>query len=394
MPYKLARPALIGWVLLGLFLLFFPYMHTWPGAASFLDSIDDTTGLGIGGTFGVFQMTTLGVWLVILTGLNILTGYSGQISLGHGAFVAAGAYIAAMLLDQTATPLVVAILAAGVGTMAIGFAIGIPSLRLTGPYLAIATLAIVVSLPQFLKWDKVSEWTKGSTGIDLPSADVPTFLGLDRFMDDSQWLYYSVMAPAVLMTILAWNLTRSRIGRAFIALRDSEIGAQQMGVNVSLYKTLAFAISALYAGVGGGLFAYTQDFVAPDSFGVFQSIEFLVVIVIGGLASTLGSVLAAIFFVYQDGVVEKLAEIVGFPARLRWAFFGVGLILIMIIAPNGVAGLVQRMRRLRWSDVQEVLRQARPGAMIRAVRSHPIAERLGLRDESEHDPDDPDEGRS
>jgi branched-chain amino acid transport system permease protein len=335
-------------------------------------------------------MATLGVWLIVLTGLNILTGYSGQISLGHAAFVASGAYITAILLDQTAAPVVVAILAGAIGTMALGFAIGIPALRLTGPYLAIATLAIVVSLPQFLKWDKVSEWTKGATGIDLPSTDVPTFLGLNRFMDDSQWLYYSVMVPAIIMTALAWNLMRSRIGRAFVAVRDSEIGAQQMGVNVSLYKTLAFAISALYAGVGGGLFVYTFDFVAPDSFGVFQSIEFLVVIVIGGLASTLGSVLAAIFFVYQDGVVERLAEVIGFPARLRWAFFGAGLILIMIVAPNGVAGLV---KTFRLDSVSEVLRQTSPSAIIRALRNHPIVERLGVSSWFGEDPDEPGEGK-
>lgn len=352
MRERFAKPAMVAWALLGFFILFFPYFHTWVGFSWFLENFTETTGIGLGGRFGVFQMTTLWGWLVILTGLNILTGYSGQISLGHGAFVAAGAYIAAILLDRTGTPLAVAILAAGLGTMAIGFAIGIPSLRLTGPYLAIATLAVIVSLPQFLKWDKVTELTKGATGIDLPSADAPTFLGMDAFMDDSQWLYYSVMVPAVIMTVMAWNLMRSRFGRALIALRDSEIGAQQMGVNIPLYKTLAFAISALYAGVGGGLFAYTQDFVSPESFSVFQSIQFLVVIVIGGLASILGSILAAIFFTFQSGVIERLAEVIPGVDRLRWAIFGAVLIIIMITLPSGTAGLT----KIRPADALERLR--------------------------------------
>ena len=378
MARMLAKPATVAWALLGLALIFFPYFHTWAGFSWFLDNLADTTGIGLGGRFGVFQMTTLGVWLVILTGLNILTGYSGQISLGHGAFVAAGAYIVAILLDQTATPLAVAVLAGGVATAALGLAIGVPSLRLTGPYLAIATLAVVVAMPQFLKWDKVSEWTGGATGIDLPSAKVPGLV--DGFMDDSQWLYYSVMVPAVIMTVLAWNLTRSRFGRAFIALRDSEIGAQQMGVNIALYKTLAFGISALYAGVGGGLFAYTQDFVAPESFGVFQSIQFLVVIVIGGLASILGSILAAIFFTFQSGVIARVAEVIPGVERLRWAIFGGALILIMITLPSGTAGITRQLPKLRPGSVIAALRPSAWSGLVRSLREHPLVQRtLGAR---------------
>ena len=264
------------------------------------------------------------------------------------------------------------------GACAIGFAIGVPALRLTGPYLAIATLALIISMPQILKMDAVSEWTRGATGINIPQARSPG--AIDGLVDDRQWLYYSVMFPAIIMTVLAWNLTRSRIGRAFIALRDSEIGAQQMGVNVALYKTLAFGVSALYAGVGGGLFVYVQDFASPESFSVFQSIQFLVVIVIGGLASILGAIFAAAFFTFNAGVISRLAEVM--PAwlpridQLRWAIFGSVLILVMITMPSGAAGLVRRLGAMRPAEVWAAWRCVDLGATVASFRAHPLVERL------------------
>lgn len=371
MPAAL-RTRMIGWALLALVLILFPYLHTWPGFSWFLDHLESTTGINL----SVFQVTSLAVWVVILTGLNLLTGYSGQISLGHGALVAVGAYIAAILLDRTATPVAVAVLAGGVGAGAVGFAIGFPSLRLTGPYLAIATLALIVSLPQLLKHDDlidIARFTGGATGIDLRTAHAPGTV--DGLMDDRQWLYYSTMLPAVIMTVLAWNITRSRIGRAFIALRDSEIGAQQMGVNIAFYKTLAFGLSALYAGVGGGLFVYTQDFASPESFSTFQSITFLVSIVIGGLASILGSVLAAAFFTFQTGVIAQLADYLPAVDRLRWAIYGAVLIVVMILLPTGAAGLVQRLGRLRGAELAALWRAALRSPLA-ALRAHPLFERL------------------
>lgn len=357
------RPALLGWLVLGLLLFFFPFFDGWPGFAWFLRHLEESTGINL----SIFQMTSLMVWVVILTGLNVLTGYSGQISLGHGALVACGAYIAAILLDRTATPVAAAVLLGGLGAGGLGFAIGVPSLRLTGPYLAIATLAVIVSLPQVLKMDAVSDWTGGATGIDLPVATTPS--SIEGLLDDRQWLYYSVMVPAIIMTVLAHNLMRSRIGRAFVALRDSEIGAQQMGVNIALYKTLAFGLSALYAGVGGGLFVYSQDFASPDSFSVFQSITFLVVIVIGGLASILGAIFAAIFFTFQSGVIGRLAEVLPGVERLRWAIFGGALILVMIALPGGAAGLAARLGRLRPAELQAAF-------SLSSLRAHPLVERL------------------
>ncbi|MEX1255299.1 MAG: branched-chain amino acid ABC transporter permease [Dehalococcoidia bacterium] len=333
------RPSLriIAWIILGLALIFFPYFETWPGFHWFLVHLEEQTGINL----STFQMTTFAVWLVVLMGLNLLTGYSGQISLGHGALVACGAYIAAILLEHTATPVGVAVLVGGLGTAVIGFGIGIPSLRLSGPYLAIATLALIVSMPQLLKLDAISDWTGGATGIDLPLARAPG--SIDGLVDDRQWLYYSVMAPAVIMTIIAWNIARSPIGRAFVAIRDSEVGAQQMGVNLAVYKTLAFALSALYAGVGGALFAYSQDFVSPDSFSVFQSITFLVAIVIGGLGSILGAILAAAFFTFQSGVINRLTELLPAVDQLRWAIYGGALIIVMVFLPTGAAGFVRQV---------------------------------------------------
>ncbi len=361
---------LLGWLLLGVGLLFFPYFHTWPGFDWFLQHLESSTGINL----SVFDMTAFAVWLVILTGLNLLTGYSGQISLGHGALVAIGAYIASVLLDRTGTPVAVAILLGGLGAGVVGFGIGVPALRLTGPYLAIATLALIVSMPQLLKLDAINDWTGGASGIDLPIARAPGII--DGLVDDRQWLYYSVMLPAVLMTVLAWNLTRSRIGRAFIAIRDSEVGAEQMGVNIALYKTMAFGLSALYAGVGGGLFAYSQDFTSPESFGVFQSITFLVVIVIGGLASILGCIIAAAFFTFQTGVISQLADYLPAVNQLRWAIYGAVLVLVMISLPGGAAGLVRRLGALRPAEALAAWRRAGPRAVVDSFRAHPLVERL------------------
>jgi branched-chain amino acid transport system permease protein len=368
----------LGWLLLGLALLFFPYFETWPGFHWFIVNLEDKTGINL----TAFQMTTFAVWLVVLMGLNLLTGYSGQISLGHGALVACGAYIFAILLDNTATPVGVAVLVGGLGTAVIGFGIGIPALRLSGPYLAIATLALIVSMPQLLKLDAISDWTGGATGIDLPLVRAPG--AVDGLMDDRQWLYYTVMTPAVIMTVLAWNITRSRIGRAFVALRDSEVGAQQMGVNIALYKTLAFALSALYAGIGGALFAYSQDFVSPDSFSVFQSITFLVAVVIGGLGSILGAILAAAFFTFQTGVITRLTEVIPAVDKLRWAVYGVVLIIVMIFLPTGAAGLVRQVAsgeawRGRLSRLQGLLPGSRPAHAEETAKP-----KEGTRQEGDH----------
>lgn len=340
MASTLYRPRSAVVVLAGFLLVAFPYLHTWPFFDSFLDP------------FRTFQATRFAIWLIILLGLNLLTGYSGQISLGHGALVAIGAYTAAVLMSEYDAPVIVAVLAAGILTGSVGFLLGIPALRLTGPYLAIATLAMMLALPQILKLNGVREWTGGVQGILLPTPHAPD--ALDGLVTDRQWLYYSCMVPALLMTGMAWSITRSRMGRAFVALRDTELGAQHMGINVPLYKMTAFGVSAFYAGIGGGLFVFTEAFMSPDSFDVILSITMLVVVVLGGLASIAGTLFAAIIMTFRIEIVDLFAgvgilEIPGAlsPGReqpadtLRGALYGLMLILTIIFMPRGFAGFLR-----------------------------------------------------
>lgn len=326
----------------------FPYLYTFPFFDGFLEP------------FRTFQAMRFAIWLIILMGLNLLTGYSGQISLGHGAFVAVGAYIAAIFMNELSMPVFLAVLFAGVITGLIGFLIGIPALRLSGPYLAIATLALVIVLPQMLKHPMVDQWTGGVMGISLTTPHSPDSLA-DRATDD-QWLYYVCMVPAVIMTAMAWSITRSRIGRAFVALRDSEIGAQQMGVNVSLYKMTAFGLSALYAGTGGALFIFTQAYLGPASFDILLSLTMMVMIVLGGLGAVVGTIAAAVIMTMRIDLTDFIAGNIPFGDRLgietsRGALFGILLILSIIFTPRGVAGSIEETK------------QSHPGEKLTALGS-------------------------
>jgi branched-chain amino acid transport system permease protein len=348
----------VGLILLLVAVAVFPYLYTWPFFDGFLDP------------FRTFQATRFGLWLIILLGLNLLTGYSGQISLGHAALVAVGAYVTAILMNDgfvgQDVPVAVAVLAAGLLTGGLAFLLGAPALRLSGPYLAIATLAMIIALPQILKLEtfsfagqefhvNIARWTGGVQGILLDRPKAPGLL--EDLVTDRQWLYYEVMVPAVIMTAMAWNVTRSRIGRAFIAIRDTEVGAEHMGVNLALYKMTAFGLSGLYAGVGGGLFAYSEAFMSPDSFEVIKSITMLVAIVLGGLASIVGTVFGALFMAFQSEIVDAMSGLLpsigafeGYlPTtesdfeRLRGAAYSVPLIIFIIFAPGGLAGLIRRV---------------------------------------------------
>lgn len=355
------RPGVLSLLLLLVVAAVFPYLYTWPFFGGFLDE------------FRTFQATRLGLWLIILMGLNLLTGYSGQISLGHAALVAVGAYVAAVLMNDgfigQEVPVAVAVLAAGIFTGILAFLLGAPALRLSGPYLAIATLAMIIALPQILKLESISfagqdinvnvaRWTGGVQGILLDRPKAPG--SLDGLVTDRQWLYYEVMVPAVIMTAMAANVARSRVGRAFIAIRDTEVGAEHMGVNLALYKMTAFGLSGLYAGVGGGLFAYTEAFMSPDSFEVIKSITMLVAIVLGGLASIVGTVFGALFMAFQNEIVDGVSGLItriptadalkGYVPttksdfeRLRGAVYSIPLIIFIIFAPGGLAGLIRQI---------------------------------------------------
>jgi branched-chain amino acid transport system permease protein len=319
-------------------LAIFPYLYTWPFFGSFL------------GPFRTFQATRFAIWLIILLGLNLLTGYSGQISLGHGAFIAVGAYIAAILMNDYSVPVFAAVLAAGLLTGVVGFLIGIPALRLSGPYLAIATLALMIVLPDILKHHLVERWTGGVMGISLSTSHVPN--SLEARATDYQWLYYTCMVPAVIMTAMAWSLTRSRVGRALMALRDSKVGAQQMGIDVSLYKMTAFGLCALYAGTGGGLYVYTAGYLGPATFDIGISFTMLVMIVLGGLASIVGTLFAAIMMTVRIDFVDFVIGVIPFGEKIgidasRDALFGALLIWAIIFTPRGVAGSIRERRERR-----------------------------------------------
>ena len=332
------RPRVLLLILALVLLAVFPYLYTWPLLGSFL------------GPFRTFQATRFAIWLIILIGLNLLTGYTGQISLGHGAFIAVGAYIAAILMNEYSVPVFAAVLAAGLLTGLVGFLIGIPALRLSGPYLAIATLALVIVLPDILKHRLIEDWTGGVMGISLSTSHVPG--SLESKATDYQWLYYTCMVPAVIMTAMAWSLTRSRVGRAFIALRDSKVGAQHMGVNVSLYKMTAFGLCALYAGTGGALYVYTAGYLGPATFEVSISFTMLVMIVLGGLASILGTLFAAIMMTVRIDLVDFVIGLIPFGEKIgidrsRDALFGLILIWAIIFTPTGIAGSIREGRERR-----------------------------------------------
>src|SRR2546425_12321943 len=291
--------------------------------------------------YRTFQLTLVLVYAIALLGLNILTGFNGQISLGHGAFYALGAYTTAIMIDRWSVPYGWTIPVAGLLCLTAGFLFGIPALRLEGLYLALATFALALAVPQILKY--FEHWTGGSQGIVLSKPGAP--LGLTLSPD--QWLYFVTVGVLILLFVLGANLLRGRTGRAIVAIRDNPIAAQAMGVNGALYKSLTFGVSAAYTGVAGALSALAIAFVAPDAFNVFLSITFLVGIVIGGLASISGAILGALFIQFVPNWAQDISK------AAPWAIYGVFLIVFMYTMPRGIAGTAQALwGRLARADVR------------------------------------------
>jgi len=289
------------------------------------------------GSYHVFQMTLVLVYAIALLGLNMLTGYNGQISLGHGAFYAIGAYTAAILMDKAGLPYWATIPIAGAVCGVFGFLFGLPALRLEGLYLALATFALGVAMPQILKHKSIEHWTGGVQGIVILKPDPPAGLPLSQ----DQWLYLFTLAWVIVAFFIGWNLLRGRIGRAMIAIRDQPIAAKAMGVDTAMVKSLTFGVSALYTGVAGALGAIAIQFVAPDSFNIFLSITLLTGVVIGGLASISGAFFGALFIQFVPNIADKLSK------AAPWAIYGVILIAFMYLMPAGVAGFL-RLARARW----------------------------------------------
>src|SRR5690349_10389707 len=299
--------------------------------------------------YRVFQFNMVLVYAIVLLGLNILTGYNGQISLGHGAFYAIGAYVAAILMDRAGWPYWATLPVAGAACFVSGFLFGLPALRLRGHYMALATFALAVAMPQLLKYKHIEQWTGGVQGIVILKPEPP----FGWKITPDQWLYLFTLAVTVVMFILGWNLLRGRIGRALIAIRDHPIAAEAMGVNSAMYKSLTFGVSALFTGVAGALGAIVVQFVAPDSFTAGLSINFLVGIVVGGIASISGAFYGALFIQFIPNFADQISK------AAPWAIYGVFLLLFVYLMPTGVAGFVRllydRARRLSgWKNDQHL----------------------------------------
>jgi branched-chain amino acid transport system permease protein len=284
--------------------------------------------------YRVSQFTMVAVFAVVMMGLNLLTGYNGQISLGHSFFFAIGAYTSAILLVDHSWPFWLTLFPAFALTFVLGFLFGIPALRLEGLYLALVTLALAVVAPPFIK--RFGDLTGGSQGIVVPKPRAPEWSGLA----DDQWRYLVIVAVAVVMFVIARNLVRGRVGQALIAIRDNHIAAEAMGINLAVFKTLTFAMSAAYAGVAGVLYAWTIGFVSPESFTVAHSIQFLSGAVVGGLATVLGPVFGALFTRFVPEFASDLHS------AAPNVIYGTALILVIILMPSGVVGLISKVRDL------------------------------------------------
>lgn len=282
--------------------------------------------------FRLFQFTQVWIYAIAILGLNMLTGYNGQISLGHGAFYAIGGYTAAILLGHFGVPYGWTIPAAALVCFVAGFLFGLPALRLEGLYLALATLSLALAMPQVLKY--FEHWTGGSMGLVLTKPEAPFGLPLDP----DQWLYYVALAVLALLFWLAANLLGGRVGRAIVAIRDNPIAAQAMGVHAALYKSLTFGVSSAYTGVAGALSAIAIAYVSPDSFSVFLSITLLIGSVIGGLASIQGAIYGAFFIQFVPNWAQDISK------AAPWAIFGVFLILFTYFMPHGIAGALRLLQ--------------------------------------------------
>ncbi len=271
-------------------------------------------------------------------GLNLLTGFTGQISLGHGAFLGVGAYTSGIITVKLGLPFWLALPCAGLMAALIGMFVGIPSLRLKGLYLAIATLASQFILEWiFLRWEPV---TGGSYGMILDRPAIGSFV-----FDADKYYYFIVLAVTVAAVLFATNLVRTRTGRAFMAVRDHYISAEIMGIDIFRYKLLAFGISSFYAGVAGALMGHYLMFISSEQFTILVSIQYLAMIIIGGLGSILGSIYGAIFMVLLPEVLtiitSKLSwiypNISDFILSIQDGVFGLIIILFLVFEPDGIA---------------------------------------------------------
>jgi branched-chain amino acid transport system permease protein len=293
--------------------------------------------------FHTFDLALVGVFFIAIVGLNLLTGYTGQISLGHGALMAIGGYTTAILVTHEHWRDVWTIPLAGLAAGLVGFVVGLPALRLSGLYLALATFGLAIAMPSLIK--KFSGLTGGSDGLSFFEKAPEQVTGISgtvtifgHTMSQNHFYYYLAWTIGLVGFALAWLLVRSRFGRAFRSIRDSEVAAVSSGVNLAANKTLAFAISGVYAGVAGSLYVILRTIVTPISFSFLLSIYLLVGAVVGGLGSLPGMVLGALFIYYIRAESSHISHSPGAPDFI----FGAAIILIMILLPTGAGGLIRR----------------------------------------------------
>src|ERR1700751_2581433 len=275
--------------------------------------------------FIIFQMTMLLIYALAVMALNILTGGSGQFSLGQSAFYAVGAYTSAILIEHAGMNYALTLPIAGIICFGFGFLFGQQALRLSGVYLALATFALATAMPQLLKLGYFEYWTGGVQGLVVTKPDAPFGLKISQDM----WLYFFTLVVSIAIYVFSVNLLRSRSGRAFRAIRDNEIAASAMGVDVALYKTLAFGVSAGITGVAGGLGAIAVQFVEPASFTITLAIQLFLGMVVGGVGWLPGSFVGAAFIIFVPNIAENVSK------GLSGAVFGVLLFLVIYLVPHG-----------------------------------------------------------
>jgi branched-chain amino acid transport system permease protein len=284
-------------------------------------------------SYPLYLMTQVLIFGIAAMGLNLLVGYTGQVSLGHSAFFALGAYGVAVLCTKVGLPYYLSIPASTLLCYVLGYLFGFPALRLPMLYLALSTFAIAVVTPQALKWKQIGWLTGGVQGVVLEKPAFPLIAG-----DKTEW---GIMAVALLLALLAFLVARrtldSQFGRVIDAVRDQPLAAEAGGVNVTLVKTQMFGMSAAYAGLAGGLGAMSSQFVAPESYPFFLSVSLLVASLVGGVRSLLGAFVGAAFIVIVPNVAESLSQ--SAPSLI----FGLALVAVVFMAPQGLAGAAKSL---------------------------------------------------
>jgi len=303
--------------------------------------------------YRLLEFTMVAVYAIAILGLDLVTGYTGQVSLGHGAFYAIGAYVTAILMTDFDFPYWSTLPIAAVICAVVGFGVGLPALRLAGPYLALVTLAVAVAVPQILRAKAVEDWSGGSQGLPVLGPEAPFGLKLTQ----QQWTYTFAVLVAVVIFALMRNLLRGRVRRAMVAIQDHPLAAEAAGVDVAKVKTRAFAVSAMITGLAGSLGALQVQFVSPDSFPVQLSIALFVGLVVGGVNSFVGAVIGGAFVEFVPNIAEELNK------SAPGVAYGVLLVVALYAMPAGAAGV------LRWGFAWLRRRQSKTRTVIKTGRT-------------------------